>query len=145
MAAMTDAWDDRPIRTTAELAVFLGGSEDSFTGLLLTLIEKARATPVNMMRLEKGFPREVEAWKAWQSMPQIPTFRELREALDALDEPARRGLEMLKEAAAKADPAQVARIKAHIDAQFEALRPQIEQARAVRDARRTAPGGNGGD
>jgi hypothetical protein len=82
---MTDAWDDRPIDATWDLAVFLGGSHDSFTGKLLELIAKAQATPENMGRLELAFPREVAAWKTWQSMSPAPTFGQLREALAALE------------------------------------------------------------
>lgn len=77
-------WDDRQMWGTGDLAVFLGGSEDSFTGLLLVLISKAQNTPENMRRLELAFPREVTAWRTWQSMSPCPTFRELREALAAL-------------------------------------------------------------
>ena len=77
-------WDDRQMWGTGDLAVFLGGSEDSFTGLLLVLITKAQATPANMSRLELAFPREVTAWRTWQSMSPCPTFRELREALAEL-------------------------------------------------------------
>jgi hypothetical protein len=81
---MTDTWDDMQLYGTGDLARFLGGSEDSFTGLLLVLIAKAQSTPENMGRLELAFPREVTAWKMWQSMSPVPTSRQLREALDAL-------------------------------------------------------------
>jgi hypothetical protein len=90
---MTDAHpaglDDRQMFGTGDLAVFLGGSEDSFTGLLVVLITKAQATPENFSRLELAFPREVAAWKMWQSMSPTPTFRELREALDQAQEAPR--------------------------------------------------------
>jgi hypothetical protein len=82
---MTDAWDDLPINSTGELALFLGGSRDSFTGKLLELIAKAQSTSENMGRLELAFPREVTAWKTWGSMSPAPTFRHLREALGALE------------------------------------------------------------
>ena len=81
----TDAWGDRPIPTTAQLALFLGGSEDSFTGMLLVLIAKAQATPENFSRLELAFPEAVAAWRMWQSMSPAPTFRQLREALERAD------------------------------------------------------------
>lgn len=82
---MTGAWDDRPADATGDLAVFLGGSEDSFTGKLLELIAKAQSTPENIGRLELAFPREVTAWKVWGSMSPAPTFRQMREALKALE------------------------------------------------------------
>jgi hypothetical protein len=82
MSETTDPWRDLAIHSSGELALFLGGSATSFTGLLLDLIAKAQATPANMSRLELAFPREVAAWKMWQSMSPAPTFRELREALD---------------------------------------------------------------
>lgn len=83
MTTTDSHWDDRPILSTGQLALFLGGSEDSFTGLLLTLISKAQATAENRSRLEMAFPYETAAWRMWQSMDPAPTFRELREALDA--------------------------------------------------------------
>ena len=73
-------WDDRRMATTADLALFLGGSEDSFTGLLLELIQKA--DPGNLARLRMAFPREVAAWETWQSLSPVPTFREFRDALE---------------------------------------------------------------
>lgn len=79
--ARTAEWDDLQLWGTGDLARFLGGSEDSFTGLLLVLIAKAQSTPANFSRLELAFPREVAAWKMWQSMSPVPTIRELREAL----------------------------------------------------------------
>lgn len=65
--------------STAQLALFLGGSEDSFTGLLLVLFQKA--DPGNLTRLKKGFPEIHEAWETWNAMSPAPTFRQLREAL----------------------------------------------------------------
>ena len=93
----TDAWQDREMWGTADLAVFLGGSESSFTGLLLVLITKAQATPENYSRLKSAFPREVRAWETWNSMSPCPTFRELREALQEQD------AEMAAEGLAAAD------------------------------------------
>jgi hypothetical protein len=82
----TDAWQDRVIWGTGDLALFLGGSESSFTGMLLVLIAKAQATPENSSRLELAFPHVVRAWQTWQSMSPTPTFRQLREALDRGEE-----------------------------------------------------------
>ena len=78
-----DSWDDRQILATGDLALFLGGSHDSFTGKLLLLI--AKADPENRGRLELAFPRQVTAWKVWGSMSPAPTFRQLREALEKLE------------------------------------------------------------
>ena len=72
-------WDDRRMYGTGDLAVFLGGSESSFTGLLIVLMQKA--DPGNLARLRLAFPREVLAWEVWNSMSPVPTFGELREAL----------------------------------------------------------------
>ena len=72
-------WDDRRMYGTGDLAVFLGGSEDSFTGLLIVLMQKADLG--NLARLRLAFPREVLAWQAWNSMSPAPTIAELREAL----------------------------------------------------------------
>jgi hypothetical protein len=81
---MTDGGpDDRRMYGTGDLAVFLGGSEDSFTGLLLVLICKAQSTPENFSRLTLAFPREVTAWLMWNAMSPAPTFSELRAALEA--------------------------------------------------------------
>lgn len=75
----TDAWQDRQMWDTDNLAVFLGDSGDSFTGLLLVLMQKA--DPGNLARLRLAFPREVRAWETWNAMSPCPTYRELREAL----------------------------------------------------------------
>jgi hypothetical protein len=75
----TDAWDDRQMWGTGDLAVFLGGSETSFTGLLIVLIQKA--DPGNLARLRLAFPREVRAWETWNAMSPCPTPRHLLEAL----------------------------------------------------------------
>ena len=80
MTTITD-WDDREMWGTGDLALFLGGSEDSFTGLLLLLMQKA--DPGNLARIRQGFPEHVRAWETWNSMSPVPTFRQLREALAA--------------------------------------------------------------
>jgi hypothetical protein len=72
-------WDDRQMYGTGDLARFLGGSEDSFTGLLIVLMQKA--DPGNLARIRKGFPGEVQAWEIWNDMSPCPTPRQLREAL----------------------------------------------------------------
>jgi hypothetical protein len=80
METMTETeWDDRQMYGTGDLARFLGGSEDSFTGLLLVLMQKA--DPGNLARIRAGFPREVQAWEIWNAMSPAPTPRRLREAL----------------------------------------------------------------
>jgi hypothetical protein len=84
-------WDDRQMYGTGDLAVFLGGSESSFTGLLIVLMQKA--DPGNLARLRLAFPREYRAWETWNSMSPCPTFRELREQLAETDEDERRQAE----------------------------------------------------
>ena len=81
----TDHWDDVKIASTSELALFLGGSRDSFTGKLLELVAKAQATPENYSRLKFAFPREVRAWETRNAMSPMPTFRELRRELQEQD------------------------------------------------------------
>jgi hypothetical protein len=76
-----DGWDDVKISATGLLALFLGGSHDSFTGLLLVLFQKA--DPDNLARLRLAFPRVALAWETWGSMSPVPTFRELADALTA--------------------------------------------------------------
>ena len=83
----THPFEDTQLFGTGDLALFLGGSEDSFTGLLLVLITKAQSTPANYSRLKSAFPREVRAWETWMGMTPVPTFRELREALQEQDAP----------------------------------------------------------
>lgn len=70
---------DWPIPTTGHLAVFLGGSHDSFTGMLLGLFQKA--DPGNHRKLADAFPREDEALHAWGTL-QDPTFARLAHALN---------------------------------------------------------------
>jgi hypothetical protein len=75
-----DPWQDKQMYGTGDLARFLGGSEDSFTGLLIVLMQKA--DPGNLARIRKGFPQQVRAWEPWNAMSPAPT----REALDELDQ-----------------------------------------------------------
>ncbi len=81
MGRKVDPWDDREIWGTGDLAVFLGGSGDSFTGLLLALI--AKADPEARGRLKLAFPRQVTAWELWQSCSPVPTFAQMREMMAA--------------------------------------------------------------
>jgi hypothetical protein len=87
----TTGWEDRPLFHTADLAQFLGGSEDSFTGLLLVLLQKA--DPGNVARIRKGFPEIVTAWETWNAHVAAPTPRQLREALKEFDEAGHRHAE----------------------------------------------------
>lgn len=63
-----------PMHGIGDLALCLGGSENSFTGGLLKLI--AKADPVNRERLRAGFPRQVKAWELWMAT-DAPTGDEL--------------------------------------------------------------------
>lgn len=82
----TDPYDDLQLFGTGDLARFLGGSESSFTGQLLLLLQKA--DPGNVARIRMGFPEIVAAWETWNAMSPTPTSRQLREAI--ADAPARR-------------------------------------------------------
>lgn len=64
------------VQFLGDLALFLRGSEDSFTGVLLSLI--AKADPGNRACLRRGFPEAVATWEAWQSCTETPTAAELR-------------------------------------------------------------------
>lgn len=88
---------DHVIRSTGELAVFLGGSDDSFTGMLLLLI--AKSDPGNYDRIRAGFPREVRAWELWFSADPAPTAADLAILLDA-DAQAGQGVPLPKPHAA---------------------------------------------
>ena len=70
--------DDHLVVTHEHLALFLGGSADSFTGQLLHLI--AKADPGNRARLRAGFPQEVAAWEMWMGDPPM-TSAAMTEAL----------------------------------------------------------------
>lgn len=75
------------VSTFDELCLFLGGSHDSFTGLLLRLITKADQG--NRYRLRQGFPREVLAFELWNSgPPDLWTAETLAVALECIG-PAR--------------------------------------------------------
>ncbi len=68
------------LHSVEQLAVFLGGSGDSFTGLLLRLIAKADWS--NKIRLSIAFPVEVQVYEMWQAHEPAPTWDELRAAVD---------------------------------------------------------------
>lgn len=73
---------DKQLWGTGDLALFLGGSEDSFTGDLVHLI--AKADPGNRIRLQEAFPAEVDAYQTWMSLSHnggAPTVQQMREAL----------------------------------------------------------------
>jgi hypothetical protein len=76
-------WDDRQIDATGDLALFLGGSHDSFTGKLLELA--AKADPENRGRLKIAFPRVVLAWEQWQSCSPAPTFAQMRDLMTGVE------------------------------------------------------------
>lgn len=61
-----------------DLAVFLGGSADSFTGDLLRLMRKA--DPGNRVALAAAFPEQHIALVVWESL-QEPTYAKLAAAL----------------------------------------------------------------
>lgn len=63
-----------------DLALFLGGDCSSFTGDLVRLIDKSRATLPHFHALLRGFPHAVVAWSVWQALP-MPTAGQLADAL----------------------------------------------------------------
>lgn len=73
-----DEWRSRPMPTLYELALFLRGSETSFTGQLLRLMMKA--DPGHRARLARGFPVEAEALEAWMALEPV-TFGSLLDTL----------------------------------------------------------------
>lgn len=89
--ALPEAWRDMPMPMVGDLALFLGGSDDSFTGDLLRLMRKA--DPGNRRVLAGAFPREDEALRKWEWLSDVsggaPSMGQLRDALD--DELVSRG------------------------------------------------------
>lgn len=80
---------DRPLDGLGDLCYFLGGEwgenggpDASFTAHLLKLI--AKADPGRRAQLERGFPREVLAWRVWNDMDPSPTAAGLCAALTEL-------------------------------------------------------------
>jgi hypothetical protein len=86
---------DRQLDGLGDLCLFLGGSwsetpgASSFIGELLKLIVKAQATPERFAALERGFPREVFAWRVWMTYPSPVTAAGLCAALTMLTGEAR--------------------------------------------------------
>jgi hypothetical protein len=68
-----------PVDSWGELCLFLKGSPDSFTGMLLALL--AKSDPGNLARLRRLFPRHVAAWEIWVVRAPQLTYGELEEAL----------------------------------------------------------------
>ena len=80
-------WDDRRMYGTGDLAVFLGGSESSFTGLLIVLMQKADPgnlpgcdwpSPARCGRGRRGTPcprhrRSPSCGKRWEPRRQRPS------------------------------------------------------------------------
>lgn len=63
-----------------ELALFLGGSRDSWTGDFLRLV--AKSDPQHRATLHRAFPVHVRAYELWMRLQQ-PTVAELTAALVA--------------------------------------------------------------
>ncbi|MFI7608881.1 hypothetical protein ACIBTV_27725 [Micromonospora sp. NPDC049366] len=80
---------DRQLDGLGDLALFLGGSENSFTGDLLKLLAKAQSTPERLRPLAFAFPREATAWLVWQRTQPIPLAAELCGALIENDDKGR--------------------------------------------------------
>lgn len=70
-----DEYADQVLATTGHLAIFLGGSADSFTGQLLALFGKA--DPGNWAKLARAFPDEAAALMAWTEHEPAPTWAQL--------------------------------------------------------------------
>lgn len=81
---MTTGFEDLELHGLGDLAAVLGGSEDSFTGVLLHLI--AKADPSNRARLLLAFPRQVRAWELWMEARPTPNGGQML-ALLADDDP----------------------------------------------------------
>lgn len=77
--------DDVVMKELGDLALFLGGDHDSFTGDLLRLIQKA--DPQNLNRIAAGFPRHVRAWLLFNACSPVParTLVALLEATAMMD------------------------------------------------------------
>lgn len=74
--------DDYPVDQWHQLCAALGGSADSFTGQLLTLMGKA--DPGNRARLQRAYPREYAALQWWKEAPSPRTLGQLRDHLAEL-------------------------------------------------------------
>lgn len=71
---------DQVVVTTSHLALFLGGSEDSFTGHLVYLIAKGH--PQHDGRVARGYPGPVRAYQVWMAASSQPTAKQLYEAIE---------------------------------------------------------------
>lgn len=54
---------DRPVQDIGDLALILGGSDDSWTGDFLRLV--AKSDPEHRGKLRSAFPLEVRLWDRW--------------------------------------------------------------------------------
>lgn len=86
-----ELWADRQMTLVDDLALFLEGSGDSFTGDLLRLMRKA--DPGNRSALRAAFPKIDAALFHWERLSPLvnvaggPTMRQLLTALNDDDEP----------------------------------------------------------
>lgn len=79
----SSSWLNRPAMLLGDVALALGGSDDSWTGDLLRLVAKADPERRDLLRL--AFPREVDLWLIWQSLEPAPTCGQLLGFLEELD------------------------------------------------------------
>jgi hypothetical protein len=73
--------DDEDLTDLGSLAIFLGGSHDSWTGDFLRLV--AKSDPEHRARLREAFPLLVNAWEVWMLMLR-PTVGRLTAELQLL-------------------------------------------------------------
>lgn len=72
---------NEPVTDYPALALFLGGSDDSWTGAFLRLV--AKSDPEHRDRLREAFPVHVAAWEAWRAMAR-PTVGDLIDAIEGV-------------------------------------------------------------
>lgn len=70
--------DDYPLSGLGDLAIFFGGSDDSWTGLFLRLV--AKSDHEHRERLREAFPLLVVGWEVWMRQTS-PTVGSLATAL----------------------------------------------------------------
>jgi hypothetical protein len=73
--------DDEDLTDLSSLAVFFGGSGDSWTGDFLRLV--AKSDPEHRARLREAFPLLVNGWEAWMLLAH-PTVGALTTELQLL-------------------------------------------------------------
>lgn len=73
--------DDTPVTTFHDLALFLGGSRDSWTGDLLRLI--AKSDPEHRDALREAFPVHVAVWTRWNASAPPQTVAQMTEVATA--------------------------------------------------------------